>query len=123
MDYRNLDDFTTNYLIAAMWSTNDDSDETGGEPIDRNYDLCDFSEDAIKSAQTDCDAFRKQAGELLNHLSDEQAGMDFWLTRERHGAGFWDRGHGQIGDELTNIAQSFGPGDLYIGDDNLLHFA
>jgi hypothetical protein len=30
----------------------------------------------------------------------EQAGIDFWLTRNRHGAGYWDRGLGITGDKL-----------------------
>lgn len=123
LNHTDLDDFTTHYLIAAMWSTTDESDpETGGDPIDDNYDLGDFSEEALLDARKDCDAFRKQAGELLNHISDEQAGHDFWLTREGHGAGFWDRGLGQVGDELSEIARSFGNGNLYVGDDGMLHF-
>ena len=31
-----------------------------------------------------------------------------WLTRNRHGAGFWDRGLGRVGDILTEVAHSFG---------------
>ena len=26
------------YVIAALWSSNDESDESGGEPMDANYD-------------------------------------------------------------------------------------
>jgi hypothetical protein len=29
---------------------------------------------------------------------------------------------GKVGDKLTEIAHSFGPGDIYIGDDNKIHF-
>jgi hypothetical protein len=123
MKYTDLDEFTIHYLIAAMWSTSDGSDETGGDPIDKTFDLCDFSEPALLAACRDCDAFREQAGELLNNLDNEQAGHDFWLTREHHGAGFWDRGLGEVGDKLTKIAYSFGEGDLYVGDDGLLHFS
>jgi len=32
---------------------------------------------------------------------------DFWLTRNGHGAGFWDGGWDH-GDELAEIAHSFG---------------
>lgn len=31
---------------------------------------------------------------------------DYWLTRNHHGAGFWDRGLGDLGDRLTFAAQS-----------------
>ena len=37
-----------------------------------------------------------------------QVGHDFWLTRNGHGAGFWDRGLGEIGDRLTKAAEVYG---------------
>lgn len=33
---------------------------------------------------------------------------DYWLTRNHHGAGFWDRGLGDLGDRLTEAAQQDG---------------
>lgn len=39
---------------------------------------------------------------------NELFGHDFYLTREGHGAGFWDRGLGDLGDYLTRIADSYG---------------
>lgn len=45
------------------------------------------------------------------------AGHDFYLTREGHGAGFWDRGLGMVGTALTKVAKDAGgssfapPGD------------
>lgn len=50
-----------------------------------------------------------------------QAGHDFWLTRNGHGAGFWDRDLGSVGDALTAAAHVWGPIDLYVGDDNLIY--
>lgn len=35
-------------------------------------------------------------------------GGDFYLTRNRHGAGFWDRGYGDIGDQLSEAAKAYG---------------
>jgi len=124
MKYTDLDMFTNHYLIAAMWSTPDSFDVNGlgGDPIDANYDLCDFTPEALDKATADCDAFRKEAGDLLNGIDDEQAGHDFWLTRNYHGAGFWDRNLGEVGDKLTEIAHRFGEIDLYVGDDGTLTF-
>lgn len=34
-----------------------------------------------------------------------QFGHDFYLTREGHGAGFWDRGLGELGDYLTKLSE------------------
>lgn len=50
-------------------------------------------------------------------------GHDLWLTRNGHGAGFWDRGMAKLGDELTQIAHCLGSSDLYQGDDDLLYFS
>ena len=43
------------------------------------------------------------------------------LTRNRHGAGFWDRGHGDKGKRLTDAAHAYGSSDAYLGDDGLLY--
>ena len=51
------------------------------------------------------------------------AGHDFWLTRNGHGAGFWDRGLGEVGDRLSNACKAFGSYDLYIGDDGKIYGA
>lgn len=55
----------------------------------------------------------------------QQAGHDFWLTRNRHGAGFWEVSYWpkEVGDVLTKTAHEFGEISLYVGDDGLLYFA
>ena len=45
-----------------------------------------------------------------------QAGHDFALTRNGHGAGFWDHGAGGAGDALTESAESFGEFNIEITD-------
>lgn len=54
---------------------------------------------------------------MASTLDSSQAGHDFWLTRNGHGAGFWDRGH--ISDEadealerLTEASKPYGSCDL-----------
>lgn len=42
---------------------------------------------------------------------ESYAGHDFWLTRNDHGAGFWDRGLGALGDRLTAAAKVYGSAD------------
>jgi hypothetical protein len=51
----------------------------------------------------------------------EYAGHDFWLTRNGHGAGFWDRGLGELGDRLTAACKPYGEIYLYIGDDGKVY--
>ncbi len=54
-------------------------------------------------------------------LSSEQAGHDFWLTRNGHGAGFWDRGLGALGERLSKESKPYGSCDLYVGDDGQIY--
>ena len=115
-----MDTFTRAYLECALWSTTDESTPTGGEPMDANYDLEDISPECLAQAQADCAAFQAQAGDMI---ADDLggAGHDFWLTRNGHGAGFWDGDWGAHGDALTALAESFGTVDLYVGDDNRIY--
>jgi hypothetical protein len=46
------------------------------------------------------------------------AGIDFAFTRNRHGAGFWDRGFGAIGRKLTDYAHPYGDALLYADTDD-----
>lgn len=47
----------------------------------------------------------------LAHFNYSQMGHDLYLTRCGHGAGFWDRGLGKLGDRLTQAAESLGNDD------------
>jgi len=115
--------FTLAYIECALWSSTDESGEAGGECLDLHYDARDLAAATLAAMVTDCDDFREYAKDLLakSGLSDEQAGHDFWLTRNGHGAGFWDRGLGVVGDELTKAAKSFGERNLYVGDDGMIY--
>lgn len=59
---------------------------------------------------------------LLDGLSElpadwEQHGHDFLLTRNHHGAGFWDRGYtNDMADTLTENAQAFGEHSVLTDD-------
>jgi len=114
-----LDKFTTAYLVCALWSSTNEE----GEPFDDEHGIEDMADDALKQVMEDCSDFRATNAELLEKsgLDDEQAGHDFWLTRNRHGAGFWDRGLGDVGKELTAMAHPYGNVDIYKGDDGKLY--
>jgi len=105
------------YLEAALWSSTDDN----GDPMDRNYDISDIDKKSIKNSDRDLDKFVDKAGDLLDEMDSEQIGHDFWLTRNGHGAGFWDRSLGDVGDKLTKIADKFGEVNLYVGDDGKVY--
>lgn len=121
-DEPKLDAFTAAYLEAAEWLWSEEPEE--------GFEDCEgWSPDAIKEACEDCKNFQTANARALRiaaeryGFSDEQAGHDFWLTRNHHGAGFWDRGIGRVGKVLTDAAHAFGEIDSYVGDDSLAYFS
>lgn len=118
-----MDAFVRQYLETALWSSNDNSREDGGDPLDANYDIDDIHPETIAQAIADCTAFQacNQIDLTKTGADDEQNGHDFWLTRNRHGAGFWDRGYGTVGARLTDAAHVCGEVNLYVGDDGKVH--
>lgn len=113
-----IDPFTRGYLEAALW-TSDPYPAVGGEwsehdewTID-NIDLA-----SLRQAIDDCRAFQDENAadlELVadeHDASDERNGIDFFLTRCGHGAGFWDRGYGETGDRLSDAANVYGSVDV-----------
>lgn len=111
----NLDDFTRQYLETALWSSMDNADESGGEPLDRNFGIEDFTRDALVEAVRECAEFQQAHSELweADGNDDSQAGHDFWLTRNGHGAGFWDGDYPINGDKLTEASKPYGEVYLY----------
>ncbi len=121
----NLETFLAAYLECALWSSTDESNDSGGDPLDENYDVDDFTRDAVRSARRDCRGFLSLPGvsHALSNVGDwGQHGHDFWLTRNRHGAGFWDRGYAaDIGKLLTDAAHSYGSEYVFVNRKRL-HF-
>lgn len=111
--------FLSAYIECALWSSTDDN----GEPLDANYYESDISEKTLTEMEADCLDFQEANRALLDAsgLAQDQQGHDFWLTRNGHGAGFWDRGIGEIGTKLTDASKVYGSVDLYVGDDGKLY--
>jgi len=124
MERRKIDTFTKSYITSALWSSTDNLEPSGGDPLDKKYEIGDIENRTFEKMVKDCEDFQSKYGELYDKggWDDEQAGHDFWLTRNGHGTGFWDRGYGQpdeiqeIGKQLTKAAKSYGSFDLYLGD-------
>ena len=116
-----MDKFTIAYVEAALWSSTDESNEQGGDPLDANYGIEDIASETMANILNDCKAFQESHAEDIgsNH---EQAGHDFALTRNRHGAGFWDGDWpDDVGVRLTESSHAFGSVDLSVGDDGLIY--
>lgn len=118
-----MDAFTRQYIDTALWSSTDNSTPSGGFPLDKNYTIHDISEETLKKMIADCVEFQKDYSETLADAgSDGQNGHDFWLTRNGHGTGFWDRDYDQqVVDVLRKGCIHVGEYNLYIGDDGMIH--
>jgi len=110
----------TAYLTCALWSSTDDA----GEPLDGSYSLTDIAPASIESARSDLAGFLDLCSEEnvnpFAELDAEQVGHDFWLTRNGHGTGFWDRDISN-GRKLTELCKTYGTSDAYVGDDGLVY--
>ncbi len=118
-----LDAFVNGYLGCALWSSNDESNEQGGDPMDSNYSISDIAPETREAAVKECASFvwKNRKALRLSGLMPGSAGHDFWLTRNGHGAGYWDRGLGDVGDALTDACKPYGEVNLYVGDDGRIY--
>lgn len=115
-------DFVNGYLTTALWA----------ETLDSQYSLSDIEPESVAKATEVCLRFvhanTLDLREYVLRMRDSpdypawgRAGHDFWLTRNGHGTGFWDRGLGELGDRLAAAAKAYKEASLYVGDDGKLH--
>ena len=88
---------------------------------DLNYDIESFSKEALEKAVQECADFYEANEELLEGCDLETVGHDFMLTRNGHGAGFWD-GDYEHGDELTKACKPYGGTYMYVDANGEIHF-
>jgi hypothetical protein len=121
----NLDKFTRQYLETMLWSTNDDSNDSGGDPLDTNYTIDDIAPEALQAAINDCNRFQAENAGALEAAEDwlferGTAAHLFWLNRTGHGCGFWE-GDSEACESLDNASEVFGELWPYVGDDGLIY--
>jgi len=131
----NIAKFIAAYLTTALWSSTDESRDDGGDLIDQNYGVSDISPGSLAAMSGDCRNFLTEIGGVIESAIEtgkvicgsdfdewERAGHDFWLTRNGHGAGFWDGDWPEpFAARLTDAAESAGEVNLYIGDDGRVY--
>jgi len=108
------------YNQVAVWSSHDDN----GNPLD-SLDI-DLNLNAKACMSYDFAMFLLTVQINLgisNVLTDTDKDLsdiahDFWLTRNHHGAGFWDGDFDQYGDILTKLARTFSEVSLYVSKNN-----
>ena len=120
------------YISTALWSSTTGDDQ--GTPLDEEHDAADIAPAAREELEAElADFFNGNAADiklLAEQTWDygwESVAHDFWLTRNGHGAGFWDRdtlGRDDIDaafKRLTADAKVYGSVDLYLGDDGQIY--
>jgi len=130
MNDQKLKSIISAHIDALLWSETAEN----GDQFDAHYTARDVEADTLVGLCSDCAAFLckcEEEGladfdELIlrrpDNDADGSAGHDFLLTRNGHGAGFWDGDWEEsAGDKLTSIASSFPQVSLYLGDDGVLY--
>lgn len=119
-----LDGFTRGY-IEALFFTDEESlcEDSDGErempsvvfnmaTLESRFDggnsfgFADLAAKTLAAIVKDCEAFQRVNSALLEaayqrDYDAEQAGRDFWFTRNGHGVGYWDR------DQLENDSEEY----------------
>lgn len=122
---QHLDQFTIGYLESAEWLLPEADAYPDSKPPP---DCTGFAPESTAAALADCMEFQCSNGTDLAFYYAESgrgpssAGTDFYLSRNRHGAGFFDRGDHPVFKRLQEAARSCGPCDAYVGDDGLIYF-
>jgi hypothetical protein len=121
---RDLDEVVNGYLEAVLFAEQDMNREERDDDSslqNLNYDIGDVAEDSRAAAIEDVSDFieqAQQAGIDTGEWPDAHLGHDIYFSRNRHGTGFWDRGH-DSGDDLHEIATGMGPVHAYVVDDTI----
>lgn len=111
--FASLDEFTQAY-VEAMFFTSSGYEEDGDL---QDASFGELAPETLAKIIHDCELFQKDNADLIG---DEwsQAGHDFWLTRNHHGAGFWDGDWEEPeATALTDAAHGYGSIGLCRGDD------
>jgi len=122
----NADAFTVAYIEAAIFTEEENLGGAGTVAVQQ------LSDELIHTMRQDCIAFAQRALPLLlepiSHRNQSEnsiaalMGHDFWLTRNGHGAGFWDGDWSEPhGSKLDEIAKAFSTVDLYRGSDGRIY--
>lgn len=105
------EDMLPHYLECAAWADMPEENERTRQCV------LDFAPCAEEIALADCMRFVGINWKIIKDCDPMQVAHDFWLTRNGHGAGFWDRseiyGGEENADKLTESAHSFGECDVF----------
>lgn len=117
--------FAESYIEAMEWAnaySGHPDDRECGANADERFDQWSYAHGGKVTLYRDALEFLRDADALalLRTVTERQgydwsaAGHDLALTRNGHGAGFWDRGLGADGDALSDIAKALGERNIEV---------
>lgn len=112
-----LEKFTAATIEALYFTDTGDDDEQPSADAE-------LAPETLLNLTADCRSFWHRFGCYVAAAdkTPEQAGYDFWLTRNGHGAGFWDGDWPAPWDDMLDKgAHGYGAFETYLGDDGLIH--
>lgn len=121
-----INEVVKQYAIAGLWAS---YDSDTGEYLDENYSYEDITPETLEKMKEDVKKFIKENAKILKEwgmsgMSESQIGHDFWLSRNGHGAGFFDRTDlcpKELCNKLQESARNFGSVILYVGNDGKIY--
>jgi len=132
--FDSLDEFAQGYVEAMFFTSGGPEDDLEGATV------ADLAPAAVEKIIRDCEQFQRVCKAPLGlayargeptyrgpvPYTPKRAGNDFWFTRNGHGTGFWDRGIGQVGDDLSEacgFGTQFQSEDPFVGDDGRIYLS
>lgn len=131
---KNLLEILKGYLEAALWTEEErlkdeyENEFNYSDEIDLgSFSVDDLDDNSKIQAYIDINRFIWDSGvdaikEAIELNGLFKLGMDIWLTRNGHGAGFFDHGY-ENEESLNKSAEKLKGVDLYLGDDLKLYFS
>ena len=107
----NVEAITSAAITALIFTVPDECPFTGS--------VGDINPTDLRRLRDECLKFITDNAELLTQadLTDEDVGINFVLTRNREGSGFWDRDLAILGVQLSTASQKFTSISLQKGSD------
>lgn len=133
---------TVSYLASALWSSRISLPDgevtdtkhqlygiTEDDHFDAHFSVEDFSPAALKRAENDVQRFfdslkiKRLYIEARTFADDDHIAHDLWLTRQGHGAGFWDGDYGnRLGKDLTKLCESYREVNLFVDEQGVIDY-
>ena len=99
--------FTRAYIVAALWTFDENTPSGEFETSGRVEELFPrLTAGSLARIEKECAEFREKNRRFWADrpdYSDDKAGHDFWLTRNHHGAGYWDRDENELPEACSSL--------------------